>query len=889
MILLHPSKFSGASTRQVKRFAPLLLSLAVSQAFALDYTLTGPNGANGASGANGSAAPDLTYLLTSGSAFNRLSLTGGNGGNGGNNPADGPGSAGGGGNGGNGASALGRAVSVSVSNGALAEANVVGGNGGNSGADFYGDNYQNNGGSGGNAASFANASAVSGPVSARAYATGGNGALFSGTIGAPILGSTGNGGSATAQASASSLTGDVLVLAQATGGNGGGRSGDYVPRGGGAAVTLENRVTGTTRGALSLFQHAIGGNGGPDGTKLPGFGGDARSTLTLSDGAASALSGNVSAKGGAVDMVDYFDDSLTTAGKGVAELTLKSTRAGSAVDGTVTAVGGDNLGYVVPSRVGGEGGSARASATLTGTAAVSGRATATGGASERSGANAVADLSIRAGGLASGDARATGGLQSGTQRYWDYSDGTATASLALVGLGARGVSDAKGSNATSTINATTSGALAVDVESRALAGLGTQDQPRGSGGSATATTIVNAAGTGGQAAVKAGAYATGSGTYANANAVLRVASSGPIVGTAWARSGAIVQTQSASGAADAFAQGVTSGVQAVTLNALASSDYSYVNDPTQQGAHNFGNATAKAVGVGGSGVVNVTAQALSGVSNNSKPTSSASAKADTALFGGVSNARAIATGAAVNATANATAIGANGAQLGFTAAVSGATALRGTATASNRFDAASFALAAGHGGSAGQAELVSYAAAGPVGGAAALGASATTAAALTDIYGVGMQEASRAGEVPGQEGGDPSSVTSGQFQFVSAVDQHLLIAFLAAGGTGFDSLDLSISNHGALLFSQSFTSLADANLFFADRVLDLGLFGAGPQDIVVRSSLMGSDYGYAFNYAIGGGSAVAPVPEASSWMMMMIGLTGIVIVVRRRKSATAAA
>jgi len=166
---------------------------------------------------------------------------------------------------------------------------------------------------------------------------------------------------------------------------------------------------------------------------------------------------------------------------------------------------------------------------------------------------------------------------------------------------------------------------------------------------------------------------------------------------------------------------------------------------------------------------------------------------------------------------------------------------------------------------------------------------------MPELYGVGMQGAS-GGDDPSQPSPALGS-NSNSFHFVSTVDQHLLIAFLAAGGTGFDTLDLSISSGGNVLFSRSFTSLSDANRFFNGGVLDLGWFGAGEQDIYVSSSLAGAAYGYAFNYVLGGGlggfgtptggPGASAVPEASSWMMMMIGLGGMAIVARRRKSVAA--
>ena len=81
---------SAKPSRYIAGIAPLLLSLVVSQAYALDRTVTGANGVVGTpgtttspNGGKGGAAPDLTDTSLSAGAFNRLTLTGGNGGMGG--------------------------------------------------------------------------------------------------------------------------------------------------------------------------------------------------------------------------------------------------------------------------------------------------------------------------------------------------------------------------------------------------------------------------------------------------------------------------------------------------------------------------------------------------------------------------------------------------------------------------------------------------------------------------------------------------------------------------------------------------------------------------------------------------------------------------------------
>ena len=105
----------------------------------------------------------------------------------------------------------------------------------------------------------------------------------------------------------------------------------------------------------------------------------------------------------------------------------------------------------------------------------------------------------------------------------------------------------------------------------------------------------------------------------------------------------------------------------------------------------------------------------------------------------------------------------------------------------------------------------------------------------------------------------------------------------ASFADGFDTLELSITNNGVGLFSRLFTSADDAMLFLNDNVLDFGLFGAGAQDVRVSSTYSYFKPGaFAFNYVVGTGAALAPLPEPSSWLMLALGLGTLVLVARRR-------
>jgi hypothetical protein len=63
--------------------------------------------------------------------------------------------------------------------------------------------------------------------------------------------------------------------------------------------------------------------------------------------------------------------------------------------------------------------------------------------------------------------------------------------------------------------------------------------------------------------------------------------------------------------------------------------------------------------------------------------------------------------------------------------------------------------------------------------------------------------------------------------------------------------------------------LAEAQSFFNTRIVDLGIFGAGMQDVVVHTAWnLEAQSGYAFDYAL----ALMPVPEPQVWLMLLGGL-----------------
>ena len=126
-----------------------------------------------------------------------------------------------------------------------------------------------------------------------------------------------------------------------------------------------------------------------------------------------------------------------------------------------------------------------------------------------------------------------------------------------------------------------------------------------------------------------------------------------------------------------------------------------------------------------------------------------------------------------------------------------------------------------------------------------------------------------------------STPSAGDFGITFLNDQAL--------GKGFDAAMLTITVNGSVVLSQSFTSLAAAETYFANDTVDLGVFAGGVTSFSLDYSLTGSavNSGFGFDYALdyGGGAPLgAPGPVSSAG-----GVLSLVVILLRRKDVKASA
>jgi hypothetical protein len=171
--------------------------------------------------------------------------------------------------------------------------------------------------------------------------------------------------------------------------------------------------------------------------------------------------------------------------------------------------------------------------------------------------------------------------------------------------------------------------------------------------------------------------------------------------------------------------------------------------------------------------------------------------------------------------------------------------------------------------------------------AALLASTSNVAATLAegDVRGSGVLGASYSADGV-LAGGSQTYLASGQFQFQTTQAGHLVVGWLStfALNSGFDAFSLSVNSHGTLLYTQTFTSSSEADSFFTDRTLDLGLFGAGAQDLEIATALTtygGTSGGFGLRYVVGS-VAVTAVPEPSTWALSLAGLM-LLLLQRRRQ------
>ena len=89
---------------------------------------------------------------------------------------------------------------------------------------------------------------------------------------------------------------------------------------------------------------------------------------------------------------------------------------------------------------------------------------------------------------------------------------------------------------------------------------------------------------------------------------------------------------------------------------------------------------------------------------------------------------------------------------------------------------------------------------------------------------------------------------------------------------GFESIEFAIEADGVKILDTTFRSLAVAESFFRDRVIDLGSDFGGPGiDLTIAYNLVADGSGgFGFDFALGGA-----VPEPSTWAMMLFGFAGL--------------
>ena len=536
--------------------------------------------------------------------------------------------------------------------------------------------------------------------------------------------------------------------------------------------------------------------------------------------------------------------------------TLTLTNAGN-LSANLSATGGngDN-----GTQSGGNGGAASAVLDLTAAWHATGNVSAYGG----NGGTPAPENATTGGYGTGGDATATGVLRGSGATGSAYAQGGSYSKLVA------GVPNA--GNANSSLTAWTTGAQAVALSSSAYAGQG--------GGTSTANLYVDsgvsrpAAGT---ADVTGSVSAIGNNAYTPGNSIatLTLLGTGKLTGTSLAQTGSTYEEPfmevSPAALAQSIVQGATSGKHDVTLSSTAKGGYVPI--------YGGGGASAMVSGQSGSGKVSVTADASAPFQSfGSGGGADAHAVARTTAQGGSSYAQASASGDSLRALAEAYSVGSGGSKavaIGSGGVTGGDVVARSTAT-----DGGSRLLVATSTSSAAEAAVTTSSEAAFGGLSVALptiGGDQRSVSVVTAGGSAGLGAGMQLGVGPNIG----YSVNEGQHIWQqSAAADHLWINFLdsASGPVAFYSLDLYISNNGQTLYEGSFTSVAEADLFFKGHTLDLGPLTAGAQNFSIRSDMTGATGSYAFNY-------ILAVPEPTTWLLLLSGLTLVMVAARRKSKA----
>ena len=641
-------------------------------------------------------------------------------------------------------------------------------------------------------------------------------------------------------------------------GGAGGYGANGANGGAGAAASLINAVSGSTMGGyLDLRQTVHGGAGGGGNGGTASQGGASDSSLTFNDVATNATSAKLitsfsSAYGG----VGGTGHGATGGALGGAASAALSSTGANYMRGFARATGG-NGGSAYGAGNGGAGASATSSSMVTSTTTSGHYVDAIAYTQGGKGGNSYA-CTGGAGGTASGaSAMANGG---GAQAYARQIGGAGGKG------GGTGQSGGAGGSAYGTV-AAASGYSAEAIVNQ-ISGAGGYGGGGANGGAGAASTLINAVSgttTGGALFLSQTAHGSSGG-----------ASSSGVGGVGGAASSSLtfnddtenlIHASSLGGTSEAWAgaggAGSTSGVTGGT--ATAEINLTGANAVTATaGASGGVGGTVNGIVAGSGGNASATSNATStGTGASSTATANATATSGAGTGQGSANTNAIAvTANGQQATANSSANGVSGtaqttattsggsivdsvaasaqAQVGSTTTATCGADLAGLVTGLNGSNNNSYAFATG----APSASFVSSELSDHSNLNAVLGAPAAT------VIGTASQGAFYAAGATGSQE-YKSSITwnlnttnmSGDLVAGLMDDQTL--------GTGFQTLNFSVVEGGVTIVNDSFSSLASAQTFFTDHVLDLGSFTSTPDltvtfnfDLVTSSS--GSGFGEDF-------------------------------------------